>query len=153
MKRSDSGDFCILYLEAEDDKTTVFEVIGKQKKPVVLMLPVSPVLPAPTATQTKPRVFQRPEDFSDLKHIKRQHNLTIIFVIEGNEHLRQLAMRNGFPAYASIDALGEALEEGRLSLSRRRTMTKNAKTAPLVPPASSPHASPARSTSARKTVP
>ena len=164
MKCSDSGDFCILYLEAEDDKATVFKVIGEQKKPVVLMLPVSPVLPAPTATQTKPRVFQRPEDFSDLKHIKRWHNLTIIFVITGNEHLRQLATRNGFPAYASIDALGEALEEGRLSLSHQRTMTKNAKTAPLVPPASfsmssvpfassSPHASPARSTSARKTVP
>src|SRR3984893_1002449 len=125
MKRSDSGDFCILYLEAEDEKATVFEVIGKQKKPVVLMLPVSPVLPAPTATQTKPRVFQRPEDFSDLKHFKRQHNLTIIFVIAGNEHLRQSAMRNGIPAYASIDALDEALVEGRLSLSRQRTMTKN----------------------------
>src|SRR5437660_1352683 len=102
MKRSDSGDFCILYIEAEDDKAALFEVIGEQKKPVVLMLPV------PTATQTRAfRVFQRPEDFSDLKHIKRQYSLTIIFVIAGNEHLRQLAMRNGFPAYISIDALSD----------------------------------------------
>ena len=104
MKRSDSGDFCVLYLEPEDEKSAVFALLGEQNKPVVILL-------SPSGAQTRARVFQRPEDFSDLKHLRRQSNLTLFFVIMGNEYLRQLATRNGFPTYSSIDALGEAFEE------------------------------------------
>lgn len=132
MKLNDSGDFCMLYIEPADEKAAVFEVIGGQKKPVVIMLPV----------QTRSRMFQRPEDFNELKHVKRQHSVVIIFVITGNELLRQLAARIGFPAYASIDGLSEALLQGQLSLSRQRTL---ARTTPL--------ASPGPVISTRKTVP
>jgi hypothetical protein len=97
MKRSDSGDFCVLYVEPEDDKLTLFALLREQNKPIVLLL-------QPTGAQTRARVFQRPEDFSDLKHLRRQHNLTIFFVIAGNDYLRQLAARNGFSTYTSIDA-------------------------------------------------
>src|SRR5579859_3868628 len=112
MKRSDSGDFCLLYIEPEDEKSAVFALVREQSKPVVILL-------QPTGAQTRARVFQHPEDFSDLKHLKRQRDLTIFFVIAGNDYLRQLATRNGFPTYTSIDALGEALEEGRSSLMRQ----------------------------------
>src|SRR5436305_5858896 len=111
MKRDDSGDFCMLYVEPTDDKGNLFEVIGGQKKPVVILLPV----------HARTGMFQRPEDFSDLKHVKRQLDVPIIFVISGNKRLRQLASRNGFPAYVSIDTLSEALSQGKLSLSRQRT--------------------------------
>lgn len=120
MKRSDSGDFCVLYIEPEDTKSAVFALLGEQGKPVVILL--SP----PSGAQTKARVFQRPEDFSDLKHLRRQSNLTFFFVIAGNEYLRQLAARNGFPTFDSMDALGDALEDGRSSLTHQRIMTKNA---------------------------
>lgn len=152
MKLSDTGDFCVLYIEPEDDKTTVFELVSEQKKPVVILL--SP----PSGAQSKPRVFQRPEDFSDLKHLRRQHDLTLFFVITGNEYLRQLAARNGFATYVSIDALGEALEEGHSSLTRQRANAKNAPTiaSPISPlPAMSPTltAKPAVNISVRRTVP
>lgn len=144
MKRSDSGDFCLLYIEPEDDKNAVFTVIGEQKKPVVVML----------SPQTRTRVFARPEDFSDLKHVKRQHNAVVIFVIAGNDYPRQLAARNGFPAYVSIDALSEALEQGQLAISRQRTL---ARAAPPAFPAGArktvPLSSQDRGVSARKTVP
>src|ERR1051326_3345503 len=121
MKRSDSGDFCVLYIEPEDEKLAVFALLREQSKPVVILL-------QPSGAQTRGRVFQRPEDFSDLKHLRRQHNLTIFFVITGNDYLRQLAARNGFSTFTSIDALGDALEEGRSSLAHQRAMTKNSPT-------------------------
>ncbi|HEY6542441.1 MAG TPA: hypothetical protein VIZ18_15970 [Ktedonobacteraceae bacterium] len=154
MKRSDSGDFCLLYIEPEDDKSAVFALVSEQSKPAVILL-------QSTGAQTRARVFQRPEDFSDLKHLRRQHDLTIFFVIAGNDYLHQLAARNGFPTYTSIDALGEALEEGRSSLAHSRAMAKNSPA--LVEPVSptppsirlSPPvmAKPAPSVSMKKTVP
>ena len=154
MKRSDSGDFCVLYIEPEDDKSAVFALLGEQRKLVVILLS------SPSVAQTKLRVFQRPEDFSDLKHLRRQSNLTFFFVVGGNEYLRQLAARNGFPTFDSMDALGDALEDGRSSLTHQRVMTKNA---PAFTPTSSVYPSPRFSSSmaakpavnvgARRTVP
>jgi len=139
MKCSDTGDFCVLYIEPEDDKSAVFELVSEQKKPVVILL--SP----PSGAQSKPRVFQRPEDFGDLKHLRRQRGLTLYFVITGNEYLRQLAARNGFATYVSIDALGEALEEGHSSLTRQRATAHH----PRSPPCNdSPHPRCARNTCA-----
>jgi len=145
MKRGDSGDFCMLYIEPEDDKSAVFALVGEQKKPVVILLSMPP------GAQAKIRVFQRPEDFSDLKHLRRQRGLTVIFVITGNEYLRQLALRNGFPAYTSIDVLSDALEEGYLSLNRQRIITKSLPTAAPASQASSTQ--PTWNISAKKTVP
>ena len=133
MKSNDAGDFCMLYVEPTDEKAALLELIGGQKKPVVIMLPA----------QARLKVFLRPDDFGDLKHVKRQLDLPIIFIIPGNEHLRQLASRNGFPSYISIDALAESLAQGQLSLSRQRTLAR--KTTPLSPPE--------HGFSARRTVP
>src|SRR5579863_6412260 len=154
MKRSDSGDFCLLYIEPEDEKSAVFALVREQSKPVVILL-------QPTGAQTRARVFQRPEDFSDLKHLRRQRDLTIFFVIAGNDYLRQLAARNGFPTYTSIDALGEALEEGRSSLAHSRAMAKNSPalvepvspTPPSIRLSPAVMAKPAPSVSMKKTVP
>ncbi len=133
MKCNDAGDFCMLYVEPADEKAALLEFISWQKKPIVIMLPL----------QSRSKVFQHPDDFGDLKHAKRQLDVPIIFVISGNEHLRQLAARNGFPAYVSIDALADALSQGHLALSRQRTLAR--KTPPLSPPE--------HGFSSRKTVP
>jgi hypothetical protein len=122
MKSNDAGDFCVLYVEPTDEKTALLEFISEQKNPVVLMLPV----------QSRLKVFQHPDDFNDLKQVKRQLDLPIVFVISGNDLLRKLAWRNGFPAYVSIDALADSLSKGHLALSRQRTLAR--KTIPLTPP-------------------
>jgi hypothetical protein len=112
MKKNDSGDFCVLYLEPGDNKDTLFQVIASQKKPIVLML----------AEQS--RVFQRPDDFNALKRVKRQLDLPVVFVIPHSGHFTQMAARSGFPVYLSIDALADALTVGQ--------MTRQRKTTPLV---------------------
>src|SRR5207244_257554 len=107
MKKNDSGDFCVLYLEPGDDKNSLFQVIAGQKKPVVIML----------AEQS--RVFQRPDDFSALKHVKRQLDLPVVFVIPHSGHFTQMAARSGFPVYLSIDALADALTVGQIARPRK----------------------------------
>ena len=97
MRRNDTLDFCILYLEPGDDRDVLFRAIAGQHQPVVLML----------AEQS--RLFQRPEEFVALKHLKRQLNVALFFVIASGERLAQMAERNGFPVYKSMDALSDAL--------------------------------------------
>src|SRR6266478_7203911 len=137
MKSNDVGDFCVLYVEPADERTALLEFISEQKKPVVIMLPA----------QSRLKVFQHPDDYGDLKHVKRQLDLPIVFVVSGNEHMRQLAWRNGFPAYISIDALADSLSKGQLALSRQRTLAR--KTVPLSPSTSGTE----RSFSSRRTIP
>ncbi len=106
MKRNDAGDFNVLYIEPDDDRNALFQTIAGQKKPVVIML----------AEQV--RVFQRPDDFTSLKHVKRQLNLPVVFVIPHAGQLAQLAARNGFPVYLSMDALADALSAGHYARQR-----------------------------------
>ena len=137
MKYNDTGDFCVLYVEPMDDKTALFTTIIGQRKPVVLML----------AEQT--RVLQRPEDFAELKHVKRQLDQPIAFVAAQSERLLQLAHRNGFPVYPSMDALADALAKGHMTRQRTRATTMplnpaqvaslSNKTTPLTPPPPNVH--------------
>lgn len=143
MKRNDQGDFTIVYLEQDDTRGAFIQTLSSQQKPVVIML----------GDQT--RLFQRPEDFTDLKHARRQLDLSVIFIIAGSERLTQLASRNGFPVYASMDALAHALTIGLQpkqagQRSRvRNTMPLTSSVTPLAADVSEPvpvHAAP------RKTI-
>src|SRR5713226_9514304 len=111
MKYSDSGDYCVLYLESSDDRNTFFNVIDRQQKQVVIIL------------AEHVRILQRPEDFVALKHMKRQLAVGIVFVIESSEHLAQLASRHGFPVYSSMDALADALLLGHVGRQRALNRT------------------------------
>jgi hypothetical protein len=102
MKINENGDFCLLYIEPADEKTSVFATIAEQTRPVVLFLPSG-----------KTQLFQHPTDFSELKHLKRQTGLPIVFVCQKSERLAQMPARAGFPVYPSIDAIMETLAEGR----------------------------------------
>ena len=82
MKLNDAGDFCMLYVEPADDREPLLTFISEQRKPVVVMLPV----------KSRLKVFQHPDDFNDLKQVKRQLDLQVVFVISGNELLRKLAL-------------------------------------------------------------
>ncbi|GHO46424.1 hypothetical protein [Ktedonospora formicarum] len=126
MKRSDTGEFCVLYLEAADDRTALTTEMSELRKPAVIML----------AEQV--RLFQRPDDFSTLKHLKRRLDIPVVFVIPHNGHAAQLAARFGFPVYLSMDALANALAAGQFSRQRSQSGMANAQriTAPLSPAAS-----------------
>ncbi len=123
MKQNDSGDFCVLYVEAEDDREVLVQTLTGQKKPVVILL----------ADQA--RLFHSPEDFNDLKHVKRRLDVPILFVIPESEHLTSLAARHGFPVYASMDALADALMVGSAIRQRRPTASlSSASTSDLAAP-------------------
>ncbi|HEU5376712.1 MAG TPA: hypothetical protein VFV38_14855 [Ktedonobacteraceae bacterium] len=134
MKLNDNGDFCLLYIEPEDEKQSLFETIGAQTRPVVLMLLLTP-------GHSRTRLFQRPEDFSDLKHVRRQTGVSVIFVTSGSERLAQLAARYGFPSYPSIDAFANFLTYGYCPESEEGESQaypyaqRRARTGPLVPSA------------------
>ncbi len=115
MKKNDTGDFSVLFVEQEDERNALFQVIAGQQKPVVLIL----------AEQT--RVFQRPDDFTTLKLMKRRHDLTITFVIPHGGQGAQLALKNGFSVYLSMDQLADAIQRGHML--RQRTLTRS--TVPL----------------------
>ena len=123
MKHNDAGDFCILYIEPADEKAELFALISTQTKPVVLML----------ADQT--RVLQRPEDFMELKHVKRHIAVPIVFVATHSERLQHLATRSGFPVYPSMDALAESLLKGQRTrqLSKATIQLDPIRTADLQP--------------------
>jgi hypothetical protein len=106
MKKNDSGDFSILYIEPGDERTTLFPVIVEQRKPTVLML----------AQHT--RVFQRSEDFTLLKRVRPQREPRLIFVIPQGGRIAQLASKYGFPVYLSMDHLIDAISSDGLAQQR-----------------------------------
>ena len=85
MKRSDTGDFCVLYIEPDDEKESIFRVISEQKKPIVIMLMGRGQRSEPPGERPEMRVFQRPEDFAELKHLRRHLGVPVLFVISGSE--------------------------------------------------------------------
>jgi hypothetical protein len=130
MKLNENGDFCLLYVEPADEKQSLFQTIGEQQKPVVLMLP--------QVGQPRSRLFQRPEDFSDLKHIRRQSGVSIVFLTAGSERLAQMAARYGFPSYPSIDDFADFLAHGRHPLRDEEIKAlplRRVRTGPLMPSA------------------
>jgi hypothetical protein len=106
MKRNDVGDFIVLYVEPGDQRADLFQTIGVQKKPVVLI----------PAGQTG--VLQKPDDFTLLKYVKRQVDLPIIFILPHGSQQAQLAARNGFPVYPSTNALLDVLNTGQIAHMR-----------------------------------
>ena len=106
MKLNENGDFCVLYVEPTDEKSALIQTISERNKPVVILL----------AEQA--RVFQSPEDFSELKQATQQLDIPIIFILANNGDLAELAARNGFPVYASVEMLIEAVASGQLSRHR-----------------------------------
>ncbi|MDQ2887720.1 MAG: hypothetical protein M3Y39_16730 [Chloroflexota bacterium] len=127
MKRSDTGDFCVLYIEQDDEKESIFRVISEQKKPIVIMLMGRGQRSEPPGERSEMRVFQRPEDFAELKHLRRHLGVPVLFVISGSESLIQLAGRHGFPVYRSMDTLADAIASGQ----RQRGVSR--RTVPLSP--------------------
>ncbi len=123
MKQHDRNDFCVLYVEPTDEKAEVFNALIGQNKPVVLML----------ADQI--RVLQRPEDFAELKHVKRQLPFPIAFVATTkSDRLLQLAGRNGFPVYPSLHTFTDALATGHMTRRVGNDVSRPARqTIPLDP--------------------
>jgi hypothetical protein len=131
MKRNDAGDFTVLYVEPGDQRTDLFQTVGIQKKPVVII----------QAAQAG--VLQKPDDFTLLKYVKRQADVPIIFILPHGSQQAQLAARNGFPVYQSMDALLDALSVGQVAHMRpsrpsRPLDTSNITNVPYLPRSTKP---------------
>lgn len=122
MKRNDSGAFSIFYLEADDTREALFTALAGLHKPAVLLL----------SEQT--RLFQHPEEFIALRHLRRQVDIAVYFIIAHSDHLVSLTERCGFPVYTSIDALSEALQPG--NTPRQRVLVRTDGNAPRSGPVS-----------------
>jgi hypothetical protein len=119
MKRNDVGNFTVLYVEPGDQRADLFQTVAIQEKPVVIIL----------ASQTG--ILQKPDDFTLLKYVKRQTDLPIIFILSHGSQQAQLAARNGFPVYQSMDALLDALSVGHMRIAHSLALSRSTK--PLFP--------------------
>lgn len=111
MKRNDTGEFCIVYVEPEDERSTLFNAVVGQHKPVVILL------------SEQARVMQRPDDYALLKKLKRQHDVPLLFVVpESNwgRRVTHVATHAGFAAYPSMDALLQAQGQQRATRITQR---------------------------------
>jgi hypothetical protein len=129
MKRNDTDNFCILYLEPGDEREALLRAIIGQQKHVVLML------------AEKTRLFHRPEEYVALKHLKRELGMTISFVVASDEHVTSLARRNGFPVYSSMEALSKAFHAVETRVLAQRATIADVPTRPaagITPPPATP---------------
>jgi hypothetical protein len=98
MRRDEWESVSIFYIEQNDDKQTVFDTLTQhgRKSGMVIVLTGQPT-----------KAFQSPKDFHDLKLLKRQGNLLIIFVIPKGS-LSQWAIANGFAVYPLLEVLAKS---------------------------------------------
>src|SRR6185312_3011785 len=100
MKYKEMHDISTILVEPSDKKSAVVHQVSMQKKPVIIVLP-----------ENASKVFQRPEDFGELKHIKRYLGTPITLVIMGSDRLKRWARRQGLSVYSSREALDKSLAQ------------------------------------------
>jgi hypothetical protein len=98
MKQEEMSDMCTILVEEQDRCVEVMEQVRKQHKPVVIVVP-----------ERASQVFQRPEDFHDLKRVKRESGIPVTLILPGHERIRNWARRQGFTVYASSETCAKAL--------------------------------------------
>ena len=98
MKQEEMSDMCTILVEGQDGRGEVMDQVRKQHKPVVIVVP-----------EYASQVFQRPEDFQDLRRVKRECGIPITLVLPGHERMRNWARRQGFTVYASSETCARML--------------------------------------------
>ena len=118
MKRDDKDSASIFFVEPSDEKQTILNELrswSDHQRSIVIVLKSQPT-----------KAFQSPKDFHDLKLLKRQLDLSIIFVIpKGSFAL--WASTNGFPVYSSLETLlvTSTASESSLSASLESDLEAN----------------------------
>ncbi len=74
----------VINMEPTDTREKVMEAIGERREPIVIVFP------------SQLQVRWRPDDFLVFKHLKRQRNMVILFVIPTSENLSRWARERGF---------------------------------------------------------
>ena len=98
MKQEEMSDICTILVEGQDGRAEVMDQVRKQHKPVVIVVP-----------EYASQVFQSPEDFQDLRRVKRECGIPITLVLPGHERMRNWARRQGFTVYASSETCARML--------------------------------------------
>lgn len=101
MRQEEKGSVSIFFIDPQDEKDSIIEELRTKSgflSAAAIVLPEQAV-----------KAFRSPRDFHEMRQIKRQVDIPIIFVTSGKSTM-QWATRSGFPVYASLDAVMEAIQ-------------------------------------------
>ncbi|GCE07514.1 hypothetical protein [Dictyobacter aurantiacus] len=96
----------VIYVAPTDDRKSVLGAILTQDKLNRQQIVI--VLPNPN------KAFQRPQDFDDLKSVRRRIQREMIFVSPSGPGPAEFARQRNFPVYDSLEAYTQALREGNV---------------------------------------
>lgn len=99
MRRDDTGQTSLFYIEPDDEKEEVWgalQTLSGQKDGVIILLP-----------NQMTKAFRSPRDFNELKLLKRRGIIPSVAFIISKESVLQWATSNGFTAYSSLEAFSQ----------------------------------------------
>jgi hypothetical protein len=98
-----SASIGIIYVAPDDDRVSVLAAIKTQEK--LGRKQVAVVLPEQN------KAFQRPQDFDDLKSLRRKLQTQIIFIAAPGPGPAEFARQRRFPVYSSLESYARALRD------------------------------------------
>ena len=94
----------VIYVSPNDDRKSVLAAILTQEKLGRKQIAVA--LPAQNN-----KAFQRPQDFDDLKTIKRKLTAQLVFIAPNGPGPAEFARQRRFPVYSSLESYADALRD------------------------------------------
>src|SRR5260370_18569910 len=108
----------IIYVGPNDDRKSVLAAILTQeklgRKQIAIVLPEN----------QQNKAFQRPQDFDDLKTVRRKQHAELIFVIPVDLGLAEFARQRRFSVYSSLESYTDALRAEPLPAETRKKRKK-----------------------------
>ena len=109
----------IIYVAPNDDRKSVLAAILTQeklgRKQIAIVLPEN----------QQNKAFQRPQDFDDLKTVRRKLRAEFIFVTPAGPGLAEFARQRHFSVYSSLESYTDALRAEPLPAETRRKRKKD----------------------------
>src|SRR5215813_8182864 len=109
----------IIYVAFNDDRKSVLTAILTQeklgRKQIAIVLPEN----------QQNKAFQHPQDFDDLKAIRRKLRAQLIFVTPAGPGLAEFARQRRFSVYSSLESYTNALRAELLPVETRRKRKKD----------------------------
>ncbi len=94
----------IIYVSANDDRKSILTALLTQEKLDRKYIVI--------ALQEQAKAFSRPQDFDDLKGIRRRLKAQIVFVAPNGPGPAEFARQRRFPVYSSLESFAQSLGDG-----------------------------------------
>jgi hypothetical protein len=117
MTHSQGARIGVIYVSPDDDRKTVLTAILAEEKlkreQIVLVLP------------QKNKAFQRPEDFADLKMLRRKLQAELIFVTPAGPGPAEFARQRRFAVFSTVESFVRTFPTGSTSQSDQSSQPNN----------------------------